>query len=172
MTVRALTVGMLVGLLLSSCGISTESSDATSPSGPPGTAIVVRVVDGDTVRVRMGDNEESVRLIGVDTPETVDPRRPVGCYGKEASDFTKTLLPPGEAVRMETDIEERDRYDRLLVYLYRSHDNLFVNAELARQGYANVLTIPPNVAHQHELVALVAEARSRDRGLWGACSQD
>ena len=74
--------------------------------------------------------DERVRLIGIDTPETVDPRKPVQCFGKEASDHTKALLPAGTAVRLERDAEARDRYDRLLAYVYRASDGLFVNLEL------------------------------------------
>jgi micrococcal nuclease len=125
-----------------------------------------RVVDGDTVVV---SGHRHVRLIGIDTPETVDPRRPVGCFGKEASRFLTSLLPPGTPIRLVGDVEQEDRYGRLLAYLYRRADGLFVNAELVRQGFANVLTVPPNVAHTDELVALVREARVAARGLWSAC---
>ena len=154
-----LSVGLALGL--AACG--------SSPPADSATPTVVRVVDGDTVVVRSGGTEESVRLIGVDTPETKHPTKPVQCFGKEASAFTASVLPPGTAVRLERDVEEHDRYDRLLVYLYRVDDGAFVNLELARQGFAGVLTIPPNVAHTSEFVAAAAEARRAGRGLWGAC---
>lgn len=128
---------------------------------------MVRVVDGDTVIVRGG---HFVRLIGIDTPETKDPRRPVQCFGPQAAAFLESLLPRGTGVRLVGDTEARDAYDRTLAYAYRLPDGLFVNAELVRQGYAQVLTIPPNVAHTDELVALAAEARNDGRGLWSACS--
>jgi micrococcal nuclease len=135
---------------------------------PSGVDVAVkRVVDGDTIELAGG---ERVRLIGMDTPETVDPKRPVGCYGKEASHFTSSLLPPGTAVRMVGDVEQRDRYGRLLAYVYRRADGLFVNAELLRRGFAQVLTIPPNVAHTDEFVAIARQARSGAQGLWGACT--
>jgi micrococcal nuclease len=135
---------------------------------PGGVDVVVRkVVDGDTLEVSGG---ERVRLIGVDTPETKDPNRPVGCFGAEASTFTATLVPPGTAVRLVGDVEQRDRYGRLLAYVYRRADGLFVNAELLRRGYAQLLTVPPNVAHTDDFVALSRQAREGGRGLWGACT--
>lgn len=137
---------------------------------PAGLDVTVeRVVDGDTIVVSGG---ERVRLIGVDTPETKDPRRPVGCFGQQASDFTASLLEAGSRVRLVGDAEPRDRFDRLLAYAYRLPDGLFVNAELLRQGYGQVLTIPPNVAHAEEFVDLAGEARDAGRGLWRACPQD
>ena len=116
----------------------------------------------------MGGRTEKVRLLGIDTPETKDPRKPVQCFGKEASARTADLLPPGTEVRLVRDVEERDRYDRLLAYVYRD-DGLFVNLDLARGGYADLLTYPPNVAHTAELQEAVAEARREQRGLWQAC---
>lgn len=130
---------------------------------------VVKVVDGDTIEVRAGGRTEKVRLLGIDTPETKDPRKPVQCFGAEASRHTAELLPVGTAVRLERDVEERDRYDRLLAYVYRVSDGLFVNLELARGGYADLLTYPPNVAHTADLQAGVAEAQREQRGLWQAC---
>lgn len=138
---------------------------ATLPAGVD--VAVKRVVDGDTIEIAGGDR---VRLIGMDTPETVDPNRPVGCYGKEASRFTSSLLPPGTVVRLVGDAEQRDRYGRLLAYVYRRSDGLFVNAELLRRGFAQILTIPPNVAHTDELTAIAQQARAASQGLWGACS--
>jgi micrococcal nuclease len=127
---------------------------------------VERVIDGDTIVVTGGRH---VRLIGIDTPETVDPHRPVGCFGKEASAFMKQLLPAHTAVRLVGDVEQLDRYGRTLAYVYRLADGLFVNAELVRRGYAVVLTIPPNVAHTDEFVALASAARVTGAGLWSAC---
>jgi micrococcal nuclease len=135
---------------------------------PPGVDVTVaRVIDGDTIVVT---GSRHVRLIGIDTPETVDPHRPVGCFGKEASAFMKQLLPPHTAVRLVGDVEQVDRYGRTLAYVYRRADGLFVNAELVRQGYAVVLTIPPNVAHTDEFVALAGAARVAGTGLWSACA--
>ena len=127
---------------------------------------VERIVDGDTLVVAGGHR---VRLIGVDTPETKDPRKPVQCFGREASAYVSSLLREGEGVRLVGDVEERDVYGRTLAYVYRLADGLFVNAALVREGYAQVLTIPPNVAHAEEFVALARDARERGRGLWSSC---
>src|SRR3954453_13739578 len=129
---------------------------------------VVRVVDGDTIRVRLGGREERVRYIGVDTPETVKPGTPVQCFGRAASAYNKRLVR-GRSFRLVFDAERRDRYGRLLAYVYRGPDGLFVNAELVRRGFAQTLTIPPNVAHAAELRALAGRARRDGRGLWAAC---
>jgi micrococcal nuclease len=134
-----------------------------------GSTRVREVVDGDTIEVVVDGRVEKVRLLGIDTPETKDPRKPVQCFGEEASRRTGELLPPGTEVRLVGDVEERDRYDRVLAYVYRASDSLFVNLELARGGYADVLTYPPNVAHTTELTTAVAEARREQRGLWRAC---
>ena len=83
------------------------------------------------------------RLLGIDTPETVHPERPVECFGPEASARTAALVPPGTAVRLERDVEARDRYDRVLVYVFRAADGLFVNRALVEEGYARTLWIPP-----------------------------
>jgi micrococcal nuclease len=135
----------------------------------PSVGRVTKVTDGDTIHVHIGGGDETVRLIGIDTPETVDPRQPVQCFGKEASNRTKELLPLGTEVRLVRDVEARDRYARLLAYVYRVKDDLFVTLSLAEDGYADVLTYPPNVAHADDFVAAVREAREAGRGLWGAC---
>jgi len=116
---------------------------------------VVRVIDGDTIQVRLGDRIETVRYIGVNTPETVH---------LAASAFNRTLVE-GRQVRLELDVESRDHYGRLLAYVYTG--SLFVNTELVRQGYAQVMTVPPNVRHADEFVCLQRQARLTDRGLWG-----
>ena len=159
---------VLAGAVAFACA-ACGSGSGGSPLGP-GEAVVKRVVDGDTIVVHVSGRDERVRLIGIDTPETVDPRKPVQCFGKEASDHTKALLPPGTVVRLERDAEARDRYDRLLAYVYRVSDGLFVNLELARDGYAQLLTIPPNVAYVDQLRAAVADARHQGRGLWSSCA--
>jgi micrococcal nuclease len=130
---------------------------------------IVRVVDGDTVVAHLPGGDEKVRLIGIDTPETVDPRKPVQCYGPEASARTKQLLPKGTAIRMERDAEARDRYGRLLAYVYRAGDGTFVNLALATEGFAHPLTIAPNVAYADRFAAAIADARAAGRGLWSAC---
>ena len=137
-------------------------------AGTESTARVVRVVDGDTIRVIEDGREEAVRYIGVDTPESVKPGSPVECFGKAASRANRELVE-GERVRLVEDIEARDRYGRRLAYVYRVSDDLFVNAELVRRGFATPLTVPPNVAHADEFADLAGRARRRGRGLWSAC---
>lgn len=139
---------------------------------PPGTAEVVEVVDGDTIEVRLAGARETVRLLGIDTPETVAPGQPVGCFGPEASERTKSLLPPGTEVRLTRDVEARDRFDRLLAYVVRADDELFVNRALLAEGFARPLSIAPNDAHRADLSAAAAEARAAGRGLWSACPPD
>ena len=166
----AVAAALFLGLSLVGCrgdGGSTGRPGPATANLPAGVDLAVdRVVDGDTIVVSGG---RTVRLIGVDTPETKDPRRPVGCFGKEASHFTASLLPRGTPVRLVGDVEQRDRYDRTLAYVYRLSDGLFVNAELLRRGYAEVLTIAPNVAHAPEFAALAGSARASGTGLWQAC---
>ncbi|MEJ5254513.1 MAG: thermonuclease family protein [Acidimicrobiales bacterium] len=164
----AITVAaaLLVAALASACRHESRSATVPRETREP---TVVEVVDGDTVVVRMGRVDEHVRLIGVDTPETKHPSKPVECFGREASAFTRAVLPTGTVVRLERDVEERDAYGRLLAYVWRAADGVFVNRELVAQGYAAALTIPPNVRHTDELVSAAARARERGAGLWGAC---
>ena len=129
---------------------------------------MVRVVDGDTIRVVQGGREEAVRYIGVDTPETVRPGSPVECFGRAASRANERLVE-GERVRLVHDVESHDRYGRRLAYVYRVRDGLFVNAELVRRGFATAATYPPNVAHADQLAGLARAARQARRGLWSAC---
>jgi len=132
---------------------------------------VTRVIDGDTVIVSGGGRSEDVRLLGIDTPETVDPHRPVGCYGPEASAYTKHLLT-GRRVRLVYDRQLHDTYGRWLAYIYLEREGrppLFVNARLITAGYARTLSIPPNTAHASELAALERTTALAGRGLWSAC---
>jgi micrococcal nuclease len=137
-------------------------------SGGKASGVVTRVVDGDTVHVSIHGDDEAVRYIGVDTPETVKPRTPVQCFGKAASAYNHRLIE-GEEVRLRYDRERRDRYGRLLAYVYRARDGLFVNAALVRGGYATTLTIPPNTEHASQFASLERRARDDRRGLWRAC---
>jgi micrococcal nuclease len=127
----------------------------------PGTVdLVVRVIDGDTILLeRLG----RVRLIGIDTPETVDPRRPVERFGKEASDFTRQLLA-GKRVRVEYDGPRKDAYNRTLAYIFLL-DGTFVNAEIVRQGYGFAYTRFP-FKHLDEFRRYERDARDHHRGLW------
>jgi len=124
-------------------------------------------VDGDTLKLASG---RRVRLIGIDTPEAHHPRFGDKCYGEAATHFVQQLLDDGDRIRLVRDVEEEyDRFGRLLAYVYRTSDDLFVNAELVREGYAYVATEPPNVAHADELRRLAAKARRARRGLWSRC---
>ena len=128
---------------------------------------VLRVVDGDTIKVRLdGGRTERVRYIGIDTPESVKPGTPVQCFAKKASHFNASLVD-GREVTLRLDAEQRDRYGRLLAYVYA--DRRFVNRELVARGYARTLTIPPNVAHAGEFARLARRAREAGAGLWSAC---
>jgi micrococcal nuclease len=142
---------------------------ATLQPGARVAGTVTRVVDGDTVHARVGGRDETIRYIGLDTPETVKPNTPVQCFGKAASAANRRLVD-GQRVRLRLDAEPRDRYGRLLAYVYRRRDGLFVNAALVRDGFATILTIPPNVSHAGDLRGLERRARARRRGLWGACA--
>lgn len=131
-------------------------------------ALVTRVVDGDTFEISSG---QTVRIIGVDTPETVDPRRPVGCFGKEASNKTKSLIA-GQEVVLQQDISEKDKYKRLLRYVFlplKDGKLLFVNDYLIREGFALVLTYPPDVKYNSQFLEAQKEAKEAKRGLWGRC---
>ena len=151
-------------LLVAAC-----AEEATGPS-EPGAATVVHVIDGDTLIVDVGGVEEHVRLIGIDTPETVAPERPVECWGPEASARTKELLPPGTELRVERDSEARDHYGRLLAYVTRADDGTFVNLQLVEEGAADARSYPPNTARQPELDAAERGARAAGTGMWGACA--
>lgn len=141
-------------------------------------ADVVRVVDGDTVVILLNGQEEKVRLIGVDTPESKNNEKArrdssktgesvseIVKLGKEAAQYTKSILPKGTKVTVETDVQPRDRYGRLLAYLYLENGEM-VNSLIIQNGYAQVMTIPPNVKYEDLFRKLMKEARENNRGLW------
>lgn len=139
------------------------------PAAPAGTARVLRVIDGDTIEVRFRGTSERVRYIGVDTPESVAPGQPVECFGRAASAVNRRLVE-GRRVRLRFDSELRDRYGRLLAYVYAG--DRFVNAELVRRGAATSLTIAPNDTRARFFAGLERRARAARRGLWGRCPRD
>ncbi len=145
-------------------GVLGEGGELPAGEG----ARVERVVDGDTIKVRLDGGTETVRYIGVDTPETKKPGTPVECYGKNASRENGRLVE-GERVLLTPGVEPRDRYDRLLAYVRRERDGLFVNEALMRGGFAKALTIAPNDRYAPRFAALEAGARASRKGLWGAC---
>lgn len=143
-----------------------------SPSVATSSATIVRVIDGDTILVLQNGKKEYVRFIGVDTPETVDPRKPVQCFGKEASAFTKKLLSD-QSVILESDPtqQDRDKYKRLLRYVYLP-DGTLVNKKIIADGYGFEYTYRIPYKFRDEFKEAQSEARSLGRGLWaeGACS--
>jgi micrococcal nuclease len=154
----------------SGCGSQGPGDEALGRSVSAG---VVRVIDGDTIEVAIDGQDEDVRYIGVDTPETVKPGAPVQCYGPQASAENHRLVE-GRTVRLVFDRERRDVYGRLLAYVYRrprgsAERSRLVNAALVRGGYARTLTIAPNTAHASAFRRLQARAGRAGRGLWGAC---
>jgi micrococcal nuclease len=147
---------------------TTPAQAALAPTGRTQEARVVRVVDGDTIRVQFGGQEYPLRYIGIDTPETVHPSRPVEWMGREASDANKTLVA-GRTVVLERDVSETDRYGRLLRYVWLAEGAgwLLVNLELVRRGFAQVSTYPPDVKYTDLFLDAQREARDEALGLWG-----
>lgn len=146
----------------------TRSDAPDDATGAAAIGRVIAVVDGDTIRVRLGDRVERVRYIGIDTPESVKPDTPVQCFAEAAASANERLVS-GQQVRLVRDVEPRDRYGRLLAYVYRVSDGRFVNAALVGGGFARPLTVPPNVRFAARFVELAGRAREAQRGLWRAC---
>ena len=160
---NALHILVAIGLsLLASCssGSTTENKVLVR---------ILAVIDGDTVDIKLDGRTERVRLIGVNTPETKHPTKPIECFGPEASAYMTQLLPKGTDVRIERDTEARDRYGRMLLYLYRNSDNLFINLDLISRGYGTPMSIEPNTFHRNEFVHAAALAEASNVGLWKAC---
>jgi micrococcal nuclease len=162
---------LVVAVALAAVASAAWWHTAAGSADPFALGTVVRAIDGDTILVQgPGGRIEDIRLLGIDTPETVDPRRPVGCYGPQASAFTKHLVT-GRRVSLRYDRELHDRYGRFLAYVWLEGGRpLFVNAELVRQGYARTYPFPPNTAHAGLFAALERSAALAGRGLWSACS--
>lgn len=164
---------MLIGLLtIGACADpATTTTDGSNASvALAANATLLYVTDGDTIGVEVDGTEERVRLIGIDTPETKKPNTPVQCFGPEATAFTESLLAKGTMLHLERDREARDAYGRLLAYVYRSGDGMFVNMEIIEQGYARPLSIAPNIAHADQFAAAARSAEAADVGLWARCS--
>ena len=155
---------VLVAALLGSIGWGWFTGGRITARIP---ATVIHDVDGDTVLARLRSGRvEKVRLLGVDTPEVVDPRKPVQCFGHEASAYTAARLV-GRRVTLELDADPRDKYGRLLAYVLI--DGHRFDDELLARGYARLLVIPPNGAHARAMLRAELDARAARRGLWGAC---
>lgn len=170
---------LLTSLVLLASGCVTVPpvgpTDSTWPPTEPPTlrpgparvkAQAKRVIDGDTIEVEVGGETYTVRYIGIDAPESVHPTEPVEWMGPEAS-WANQELVEGETVYLEKDVSETDRYGRLLRHVFLE-DGTLVSAELVRLGYALVSTYPPDVKYQYLLLQMQAEARTAERGLWGA----
>ncbi|MEC9323266.1 MAG: thermonuclease family protein [Actinomycetota bacterium] len=168
--------GLVGAVFLAGCQLPSVAGqlppDTTDyPAQPPtdtltGPVPVTRVVDGDTLWVNTEDGDTKVRLIGVDTPELLDPRSPVQCFAQEASDFTKSALT-GQVVYLEYDPSQDsvDRYGRLLAYVW-TLDGRLVNLDLITDGYANEYTYSTPYRYQRAFQDAEASAAERERGLW------
>lgn len=147
-------------------GVACNSSSEQSQKKSDGSFAVKKVSDGDTFWIYNGTEKgEKIRLIGADAPESRKTfKKEVGYYGKEAKEYLTNLLK-GKRVKLEYDARRKDQYGRTLAYVYLQ-DGTFVNAELVKNGYAMVMTVPPNVKYADLFVKLQREARENNRGLW------
>ena len=159
MIFNALTAIMLSLSIMPNCSDTKTNSVGT----------VMSVVDGDTIDVSIQGVKTRVRLIGVDTPETKHPTYRVGCYGPEASRYVNTLLPKGTKVILRPDKEAKDRYGRMLAYVYIQHNGLFINLDLVRKGFAKPMKFYPNVLHAYEFDKAASKAKEGKVGLWKMC---
>lgn len=166
--VAMLCASLLCAVTLSACGgsgLSGSGSGGSDPSGERAEATVVRVTDGDTVVVEPPvGGEDSVRMIGVDAPETAGSPRGAQPYGEEAAEFAKARLE-GRPVELEFDREREDDYGRVLAYVHA--EGTMFNEVLLREGYAQVATFPPNTRHLGRFEEAQREARAAERGIWG-----
>jgi micrococcal nuclease len=165
---------LIIALIVFAAVSVSQRPDVQAPAQVAGTTTpgyypVARFEDGDTITVTMDGHEERVRMIGVDTPETKDPRKPVQCFGKAASAYTKQLIG-AQPVRLEGDTlsDNRDRYDRLLRYVYLP-DGRLVQAEIIKQGYGFAYTSFP-FTKSDEFSGYQRDARTESRGLWTDCT--
>ena len=161
-----LGLALLLANSLSACKTTPTQAPSTNENLLQDKLIeakVVRIVDGDTIQVDINGYLYKVRYIGMDTPETVHPTKPVEYFGKEASEKNRELVE-GKTVLLEKDVSEVDKYGRLLRYVWV--DGVMANAELVRLGYAQVVTYPPDVKYQEYFVQLQREAQEGGLGLW------
>ncbi|MBT6444595.1 MAG: hypothetical protein HOK58_06360 [Acidimicrobiaceae bacterium] len=149
-------------------GLDPSASDrAGSPAGL--AAVVDRVIDGDTILVSMNGHIETVRLLGIDTPEKAGGPRPAECFGAEASTRLAELLPPGTSVLLSRDRETRDQYSRLLAFVHRADNDMFVNLAMVEDGFATPLFFAPNRSAESLFTAAGDAARRNWIGFWPAC---
>lgn len=165
---------LLLTALASAASILSCSAPESAPSpqqrgsGDGVVAIVTTVVDGDTIVVAVGDVEHTVRLLGIDTPEKQGGPRPAECFGEQATEHAKELLPSGASVTLTRDEQTRDQYGRLLAYVHRS-DGLFVNRAMVEGGFATPLFFAPNTAMRDEFQTAADSARRDWLGFWAHC---
>lgn len=149
--------------------IASQSAELTKPGAELYLVKVSRVIDGDTIKLETG---QTVRYIGIDTPELHHPKKSVQCFGKEAMEKNKELVE-GKFVKLEKDVSETDRYSRLLRYVYLPTDaspsGLFINDYLVKEGYAHTSTFPPDVKYSDHFKNLENQARENNLGLWNRC---
>lgn len=187
MSPRKRRIGPTLAVLVTSCALATIGCRPSEPGftsdvppvGPAtpthdddsgsGQAVVIAVIDGDTIEVGVAGQRIRVRLLGVDSPESVHPDMPEQCFGKEATEALSRLLPPGTAITVERDVELHDHYQRLLLYVYRRSDGLFVNRWLVEEGLAEAVFYPPNTYFRSEIQQARQQAKAAGRGLWGHC---
>jgi micrococcal nuclease len=162
--------------IVAACGGDDGAVSPPATGAIEANGVVEHIVDGDTIDVTFGGGqEERVRLIGIDTPEVEHAAsgsraaQAAECFGPEASTYTESLVPVGTPVRVERDVVPRDDFGRMLGYVYRASDGIFVNYEIVRHGYAQPLTIPPNVAFSEVMVQASRDAERDAAGLWSAC---
>lgn len=169
--IRTLSIAASI-VAIAACDVTSSPSATTSPTRDAvvANAVVEFVIDGDTIDAIIDGREERIRLIGIDTPETKRPDTPIECYGPEASAYAASLLPVGTPIRIERDTVNRDDFGRLLGYVYRADDGIFVNYEIIRQGFATPLSIAPNTTYAELFVDAARAAEADDVGLWSACS--
>lgn len=162
-------ISLLIILFVSHYVISPFSHPAKSANSQKKELYpVTKIIDGDTIQIQKDGNKETIRMIGVDTPETIDPRKSVQCFGKEAAAKTTALLT-GQQVQLETDPTQgdRDRYHRLLAYIFLP-DGTFVNKQLIAEGYAYEYTYATPYQYQEEFKKLQIEAEQSGKGLWAS----
>lgn len=176
--IRPRTIIILAIALLSALGVSARAEFI--PILPSKKPILTYVVDGDTIAVQIEREIEKVRLIGIDTPESrrndraklqaersKQDLKAIIQMGKQAKEALKTLLPKGTELRVEYDVRKRDKYGRLLAYVYKT-DGTMINEEMLRLGYAQLLTIPPNVRYVERFRKALNKAQKEQRGLWAS----
>ena len=157
---------IFISRIMISSGLQMTDSVVSGVGGE--MAMVSKVIDGDTIELADG---RTVRYIGIDTPETVDPRRPIECFGKQAKEENKILVE-GKVVILQKDVSETDKYDRLLRYIFlplENGDSLFVNDYMVREGFADTLTYPPDIKYDHRFLEAQEQAKSNLKGIWSEC---